>query len=127
MAKTYEEVRDFILLHYLLVRRDDTEFWRDSRAVEPPASLQDRLTLYDETGIIDDYRAAVFLAPNYYHILAGAGRLPRRPMPRTGLSDPAQVAGILQQIKSQNRDWAGDMPTHRTLMEWLHDPSRITS
>ncbi|HEX2099591.1 MAG TPA: tryptophan halogenase family protein, partial [Candidatus Synoicihabitans sp.] len=32
----YERIRDFIILHYKLTQRDDTEFWRDCRAMDIP-------------------------------------------------------------------------------------------
>ena len=45
VAREYDEARDFIVLHYLLNRRDESEFWRNARRLPPPDSLAETLEL----------------------------------------------------------------------------------
>jgi tryptophan halogenase len=40
MTADYEEIRDFIVLHYVTTERDDTPFWRDYQQVPLPESLK---------------------------------------------------------------------------------------
>ena len=125
MAAVYDEVRDFILLHYLLVQRQDTPFWRDCRSVRVPDSLQNWMALYAETGLAEEAaRDPVFRETNFYHILAGGAYLPRRPLPRADFLPFATVETLLEQIRQQNRRLAGTLPTHRELIAWLHGPTR---
>ena len=121
MAAIYDETRDFVLLHYLLSRRDDTAFWRDSRNVTPPDSLQNLLELYDEAGKIEPGRATLFGETSLYFILTGAGRLPRRLLITGTDTDPARIAKVLGQIRKQNKDLAATLPAHRWLMQHLHE------
>src|SRR5262249_42851250 len=41
-----EAIRDFIVLHYCLVQREDTPFWRYCRSMTIPDSLRERIGLY---------------------------------------------------------------------------------
>ncbi|HYC94385.1 MAG TPA: tryptophan halogenase family protein, partial [Sphingomicrobium sp.] len=52
-----EHVRDFIVLHYHVTQRDDTDFWRACRTMDIPDTLRHRIALFEETG-------RVFRAPN---------------------------------------------------------------
>lgn len=73
--KEYERVRDFIILHYKLTQRDDTEFWRNCQNIELPKSLEDKLLVYRNTGNVKrldweifgkDSWLAIFNGFNYY-------------------------------------------------------------
>ena len=112
MTDTYEEIRDFILLHYILSEREDTAFWRDSRHVELPGSLQQLLALYDESGMIVDLKVQVFPPTSYYHILSGGNRLPRRANPVIHVSDMNKVREIMQQVKSNHAAFTESLPAH---------------
>src|SRR5690606_23311471 len=46
----YEEVRDFVMLHYCTSQRTDTEFWRAVKEVPVPDSLRERIELFAAQG-----------------------------------------------------------------------------
>ena len=46
MIADYEEIRDFVILHYCTTQREDTPFWREVKAMEPPASLKRKIELF---------------------------------------------------------------------------------
>ncbi len=80
VADLYAELRDFIVMHYVLSMRRDTPFWREATAHEriSPA-LAELLALWDEklphaTDI--NRRMSLFGANNWFFILAGMNRLP---------------------------------------------------
>jgi tryptophan halogenase len=112
MSAAYEEVRDFVVLHYLLNRREDSEFWRANRAAPPPASLARTLELYDATGEVDWDRHFLFGETSFYAIAAGFERLPRRHAPRADYSDAARVREILASIRADHAGLARSLPTH---------------
>src|SRR4029079_12257251 len=43
LVGAFEDVRDFIVLHYCLTDRDETEFWRRVRAAPIPDSLRAKI------------------------------------------------------------------------------------
>jgi tryptophan halogenase len=122
MADAYDEVRDFIVLHYLLSRRNEP-FWRDSRSVEISDTLRGVLELYDETGRIAWSKTQVFPETSYFFILAGAGRIPRRLIQEAATARAAEVWQILDRARAENRRFVERMPTHASYLERLHQTS----
>ncbi|MDZ7922639.1 MAG: tryptophan halogenase family protein [Marinagarivorans sp.] len=73
MADEYEKIRDFIILHYRISERDDSEFWRYIKNMELPDSLKNRLALLEETGIVDTYQHGLFLESSWAYVFLGQG------------------------------------------------------
>ncbi len=121
MGLLYDEIRDFILLHYLYTRRTEP-FWRDARAVPLPDSLQHLMALYDEFGELENVDGGIFADTNHYFILAGADRYPRRPHPRTTLPPPGEMEAMLAQVVARNRAVAETLPRHLELVDAIHPP-----
>ena len=120
MSVTYDEVRDFILLHYLMSKRDDHPFWTDSRHVPITDAFNEMIELYKESGQIGPGRNTVFADTSYYHIFSGGDCLPRRHSPRADSSDFQDVCKILDKIKARNAALEQAMPTHEELMRVVH-------
>jgi tryptophan 7-halogenase len=119
MAALYDEVRDFIVLHYVLTRRDDP-FWRDARNVPLPDTLRESLALYEENGRIETPRLQLFPETSYFFILSGNGRLPRRPIIEAEAAPAGEIWHILDRIRQDNRDFVARMPPHAAFLAELH-------
>ena len=127
LAKAYEEVRDFIVMHYMLTQRDDTEFWKANRAIAPPDSLAETLELYDQTGSVNWQHHSLFGETSFYAIAAGFERLPRTHSPLADFSDNEKSWRILDTIKSRNRQFAQSFPPQADYLAELHgtrDPAQ---
>lgn len=74
----YEEVRDFIVLHYCTTRRDDTPFWRAAQRAPVPASLRARMDLFRATGILRQGLEELFGAASWQSVYEGMGVRPAR-------------------------------------------------
>jgi len=121
LSLVHDEVRDLTLLHYLLGERDDTPFWRDARAVPVPTSLTEAMERHDATGAVRT--SGAFPSTSYHFICAGNGRLPRRPSPQVNRIDPTEAASIMARILSQNQALIATLPTHRALLQSIHEPA----
>jgi tryptophan halogenase len=119
MGRAFEEVRDFILLHYLLNTREEP-FWRASRAFAVPDSLGQTLHDYDETGIIDWEDRTLFRETSFYSIAAGFGRLPRRVHGMTGQTDVEQVRRAMASIRARNDTIARQLPGQAEFIDALN-------
>ena len=86
MSNHYENIVDFLKLHYCLSERRDSSFWIDN--CDPatiPETLKEKLQAWQETipSIYDfDRSAQCFSATNYQFVLFGMGwKGPVRPRP----------------------------------------------
>jgi tryptophan halogenase len=78
MAADYEEIRDFIVLHYCTTQRDDTPFWREYQQIELPQSLKERMELFRETATLRDGVDDMFRAASWQSVMEGMGVRPKR-------------------------------------------------
>jgi tryptophan halogenase len=122
MALLYDEVRDFVQMHYALSRRTDTPFWIAAREAKLSHALQRRLDLYDDAGSLDELQPEAVPATSYYHLLTGNGRLPRRAAPLALSIPSAQIQSILSAIELQNERALRDLPLHEDLLKRIHSP-----
>ncbi len=119
MAVLHDEVRDFIMLHYLLAGREEP-FWRDARNVPLPDTLREFLAAYDENGHIESQRLRVFTESSYFALLAGNGRLPRRPIAAAESADIVELGRLMGRVRASNDELAARMPSHKVVLAELH-------
>jgi len=97
-----EDIRDFLILHYKLTRRDDSAFWRYCRDMAVPDRLTERMDLYASFGRIYEESREQFGQASWLAVLNGQGLRP-------AASEP-NIAGINQaQGPDGIRQWLGDM------------------
>ncbi|HEX8471422.1 MAG TPA: tryptophan halogenase family protein [Brevundimonas sp.] len=77
MITDYEEIRDFIILHYCTTSRDDTAFWRECRDMEPPPSLKRKIELFRVNGSLAEGLDELFRAVSWQAVMEGMGVHPR--------------------------------------------------
>lgn len=67
----YEQVRDFIILHYKATVRDDTPFWRRVRDMDVPDSLRHKMDLFRSKGRIFRSHGELFTLDSWLAVLVG--------------------------------------------------------
>lgn len=113
---SFEDVRDFIILHYNATERVDAPFWRHCRGMEIPESLARRLKLFKETG-------RLFLADNelftdsWLQVMIGQGVLPQAYHAVVDTMDEDELKSFLAQIKSTIDKKVEQMPRHSDYLE----------
>jgi tryptophan halogenase len=108
----FERIRDFILLHYLPTRRDDSPFWRQVREIPPPDSLAHRMELFRSHGRIVREENELFPAQSWLYIFLGQSIAPRWPDPHARKLDPGQIDAALAQLQALIGQSAAAMPPH---------------
>jgi len=122
MASIYDDVRDFVQLHYWLSQRSDTPFWIAAREAKLSSALKRRLDLYDDAGSLDALHPEAFPETSYYHLLTGNDRLPRRAAALALSIDTEQIQGILTAIDQQNQRALRDLPLHEEVLKRICSP-----
>lgn len=69
----FDNIRDFIILHYHATQREDTQFWRDMKSMDIPDSLAERIELYKESGIVYQNGQDLFRTDSWHAVLRGQG------------------------------------------------------
>ncbi len=112
VAKDFEHVRDYVLMHYAVTRRDDSPFWRDAAARAYPDPLAQRLEMYRATGRIVSERLDLFSDLDWFFVLDGAGVVPRDYDPLVDLADFEQVKRLMHAISQKVVADVSAAPTH---------------
>lgn len=76
-ATEWERIRDFIILHYKLNQRADTDFWQYCRTMPIPDSLQQKIQTYQENGGLLHYSWEIFHPDSWLAIYNGFGVYPK--------------------------------------------------
>jgi tryptophan halogenase len=117
MDLQYERIRDFLILHYKLNRRQDAEIWRYCAAMEVPESLNRKIELFRHSGIVERYRVGLFTPISWLSVFTGQGLIPENYSP---LADTLPEKGLfaqLEQFRSEIRDRAEEMLPHDRFVE----------
>src|SRR5438270_1633515 len=75
-AREIEGIRDFIVLHYRLNERDDSDFWRDCRDMAIPDSLAERIALFREAGHAFPDSHDLFRIDSWVQVMPGPRVIP---------------------------------------------------
>lgn len=112
-----ERVRDFIILHYWLNRRDDTQFWRDCRAIDLPDTLTRKVEMWKRRGHMVRYRWEMFQPASWLAIYAGFDCLPDGYDPALDGFDLPSLSRGLAGMRKAIADTVADCPTHQEFID----------
>lgn len=108
----YELVRDFIILHYYLNEREDSQFWRDARNMDVPERLTQKIELFRANGSLFLDQLDIFLEPSWLQVMLGQGVVPQDYHPiAAGLSDE-QLKEKLANTRKMVADPLSKIPSH---------------
>ncbi|MBV8035490.1 tryptophan halogenase family protein [Roseateles sp.] len=111
-AAEMDAVRDFVILHYKLTRRDDSPFWRHCRDMAVPEALQARLDLFAASGRIHRRDQELFSEPSWLQVLVGQGLRPRHLHPLAELSARDRVQAFVANTRDVVRRCVAVIPAH---------------
>lgn len=144
IAYMFDDIRDFIVMHYCITSRDDTSFWKTNKFdLVIPNSLQQLLEPYRSGAPInlpytsDKSYNTVFEAgfdrfwtnSNYIAILAGMNVLPDSSLPilehKIESLEKAEVAFEL--IKYSTEKLLSELPSHYDYINSMHNKIKLTA
>ncbi len=97
-----ERVRDFIVLHYCLTERQDSELWRYCRTMALPDSLAERIDRYRGTGRVRPAAGELFTDLSWFYILDGMGVVPHGVDPMLGAVTDEQLKRFMAGVARAN-------------------------
>ncbi|MCS0580093.1 tryptophan 7-halogenase [Massilia pinisoli] len=112
MLKAFANIRDFIILHYCLTERRDSQLWRDVSSMELPESLAFRMHVWRQTGELNQYKEDGFVPESWLAIYAGMENWPERLDPVINEVPFEEALRGLHQRRDQINAYVASMPTH---------------
>jgi tryptophan halogenase len=112
MQDMYEDVRDFIILHYNATKRDDSEFWKRCRTMSIPDSLARKIELWRAKGRLFREGRELFATTSWVAVLLGQNIVPDDYEPAVDALDEDKVATALEEMRQSYRRVAGQLPSH---------------
>jgi tryptophan halogenase len=101
IGEEFERIRDFIILHYCISRRDDSPFWQQCRKLPLPDTLSQRIEMYRATGRINQHRPEAFADVDWFWVFEGLGVTPRDYDPLVDTVDFEQVKRLMLAISQK--------------------------
>jgi len=112
---------DFLKLHYVLSRRDDSDFWKDNRSPETvPERLRELLELwrYRPPSFRDFHQIEeIFPAASYQYVLYGMGFRPDPAAHERRLDDQVAAIGCFRTAEDLALKYLRGLPSNRDLIE----------
>jgi tryptophan halogenase len=112
MQDVFEDVRDFVILHYKATRRDDSEFWNYCRTMDVPDGLASKLELWRSKGRLFRDGQELFGPASWVALLLGQGVVPEDYEPAVTGIDAGIAGDMLDKMHVSYRQMAEQMPTH---------------
>lgn len=125
MREAYEDVRDFVILHYKATQRDDTPFWRHVRDMDVPESLARKIDLWRLHGRVFRENAELFAQPSWIAVMLGQNIVPESYDAIADTLDEHKVRVALDQLREGYRSTAARLPTQEEFLRragaWYDD------
>ncbi|GAA0853141.1 tryptophan halogenase family protein [Aliiglaciecola litoralis] len=108
----FETIRDFIILHYHVNERDDSDFWRDMRTMSIPDRLQQKMDAFKETAAIFNDNNDIFRDASWLQVMLGQGIQPQDYHPGAKVHGDQELLNVMAKIHDAKRQPLSKMLTH---------------
>jgi tryptophan halogenase len=113
----WEYIRDFIILHYHLNQRNDSEFWRECRDMQIPESLARRMELFKNTGKVFREQEELFTEIAWQQVMIGQGLVPEDYHPLVNALSREQLDEFLDNVKKIIDEAVRRLPDHAQFLQ----------
>lgn len=108
----FEQIRDFLILHYHQTNREDTEFWRYCKHMSVPDSLIHKLELFASSGRLGRDVDDLFREASWVQVMLGQGVTPRSYDPMADQLSDAQLDEFLGNLRLLIERAVRSLPSH---------------
>jgi tryptophan 7-halogenase len=122
MTREMEGIRDFIVLHYHVTNREDSDFWRYCRTMEVPDSLALRLALFRDSAHAYQDTHDLFRIDSWVQVMLGQGLSPRNYHPAVLQMPHERLRSSLEALRTKIGQAVGRMPTHPVWLQRFAAP-----
>ncbi|NNU15474.1 tryptophan 7-halogenase [Parvularcula sp. ZS-1/3] len=113
----YEQVRDFLVLHYNATQRDDTPFWNYCRTMELPETLKQRMDIYSENGRLYRHDNELFGDTSWFAVFEGQNVRPKRYHPFINRLSDAELDHRMTEMRRATQKCMDAFEDHSTYLQ----------
>jgi tryptophan halogenase len=113
----FEQIRDFLVLHYCATEREDSPFWKYCKNMDIPETLQERIELYEENARLYRHDNELFGDASWLAVFHGQGISPKRYHPNANIMPDNELDKRMTDIRNA---WAASlksMPMHQEFID----------
>jgi tryptophan halogenase len=114
-----EGIRDFIILHYKLNSRGDSEFWRACQRMDVPQSLSNKIQLFKKTGKIFCKPDDLFSEIAWQQVMIGQGNVPEDHHPLVNALTTEQLDDLMASLKTLINRTVENLASHDDFLKSL--------
>ncbi len=119
-SQRWQQITEFLKLHYAISQRDDSDYWRDHRLAESiPESLQQKLLLWQHQPPFhydSEYTEELFPWASYQYVLYGMGFKTHYPLAKLRQANLAQAKKLFDDNQQHIKKLLSILPTNRALL-----------
>ena len=108
----FETIADFIILHYHVNARQDSDFWKDRRNMAIPPRLQHKIALFRSSGAIFNDAHDIFRDASWLQVMLGQGIEPKDFHPAAKVAGVAELRTMLDNIAAAKQQPLSQMLSH---------------
>ena len=112
MRTEFEQVRDFIILHYWATQRDDSAFWKYCAGMPIPDSLTYKIELFRQAARVFRFEDELFTRPSWVAVMLGQNVVPEAYDPVIATLPPGDVTNSIESMRIAMEKATAGMPTH---------------
>ena len=116
-TEEFDRIRDFIIMHYYVTKRNDSQFWTDRQNLQIPDILANRLALYKEYGLVYQHGLDIFRKDSWHQVLRGQGVTSDGYHHMGRLLEGEKLRGALSSLKKNIDGAVAKMPSHETFIQ----------
>lgn len=109
----FERIRDFLILHYHVTTRSDSDFWNYCRTMAIPETVQQKIDLFINNGRIFRINNEMFDYQSWFQVMNGQGLRPEAYDPLVDIFSEQELDNKMKNIHSVIRQSADHMPSHQ--------------
>lgn len=108
----YEQIRDFLILHYSATEREDSAFWRYCSSMGIPKTLRERIAIYKENARLYRHDNELFNEVSWLAVLHGQNVEPARYHPIADMLSDQELDERMKYIEITAGRCLKSMPGH---------------
>ena len=108
----YVRVRDFLITHYKVTRRNDTPFWNYVRTMPVPEKVNEKIEAFSSKGRTYREDMELFNETSWLAVMEGQGITPKGYHPMVNVLEDTEILNRLEQIRGTVVQSEKAMPTH---------------